>query len=306
MKLKQISLFLPAVCGLLLMNDCINPGETDETPIHAIAPVTVCSPRGGKMTEYIELTATTSFLVKAVIKSPVSGYVEKCNLSPGDRVGKNQVLFMLRTKESAALQNDSITISSFPGTIRVTASIEGVIAVLDHPKGDYVQEGDPLCSIVLPESLVFLLDVPFEQREYVRANNEITLMLPGNEEVKTMIRSVLPSMSEASQTQRVILQPVNKVVLPENLIARVRIIRSVRRSAAILPKSAILSDEVMKQFWVMKLISDSVAVKVPVSLGIMGTDSADVLTPVFHASDRILTSGNYGIGDTASVRIMNK
>ena len=68
----------------------------------------------------------------------------------------------------------------------------------------------------------------------------------------------------------------------------------------------ILADEVMKNFWVMKLVNDSVAVKIPVETGINGTDSIEVVSPVFGATDRILTSGNYGLGDTAIVRIIKQ
>ena len=80
--------------------------------------------------------------------------------------------------------------------------------------------------------------------------------------------------------------------------------KSLRPSALILPKECILSDEVMKEFWVMKLVNDTLAVKVTVNVGIMNADSAEVISPVFHGSDRILSSGNYGIGDTAVVRIL--
>jgi len=42
-------------------------------------------------------------------------------------------------------------------------------------------------------------------------------------------------------------------------------------------------------------ISDSVAVKIPVETGIQGSDSIEVVSPVFAPSDRILNSGNYVI-----------
>ncbi|MEI8007867.1 MAG: RND transporter, partial [Bacteroidota bacterium] len=127
----------------------------------------------------------------------------------------------------------------------------------------------------------------------------------GNQQVTAKVKTVLPSMSGASQTQRVVLQPLTQVNLPENLIAKVRIVKSLRPSAVILPKECILSDEVMKEFWVMKLVNDTLAVKVMVKVGIMNADSAEVILPVFQNTERILSSGNYGVGDTAVVRIVN-
>ena len=111
-------------------------------------------------------------------------------------------------------------------------------------------------------------------------------------------------MSGASQTMQVVLQPRSLTDLPENLIAKVRIVRASKNNAVILPKSCLLNDEIMKSFWVMKLVSDTMAVKVPVITGIQGADSIEILSPALGSADRILTSGNYGLGDTAIVRII--
>jgi len=302
-QLKSIFILMMVLMALLITR-CGSPVEEQEQAVRSVTPVTICNPFTGRMTEYTELTATSSFLVKAVIKSPVTGYVEKCSFSPGDRAGKGQVLFQLRTKEARALQADSLGRNFMTGLITVRASIEGVVSGIDHPAGDYVQEGDALCTIVLPESMVFLLDLPFELKSFVHPAGDLTLVLPGNELVTARVKTVLPSMAGASQTQRVVLQPLARVNLPENLIAKVRIVKSTRPSAVILPKTCILSDEVMKDFWVMKLVSDTLAVKVHVSVGLVNTDSAEIVSPVFQTTDRILSSGNYGIGDTAVVRIL--
>jgi hypothetical protein len=128
------------------------------------------------------------------------------------------------------------------------------------------------------------------------------VILPDNTEVSAYVKSVLPSMSEASQTQRMVLQPRSVTGYPENLMAKVKIVRNIKANATILPKSCILNDEIMQNFWVMKLINDSMAVKIPVKTGILGTDSIEVISPVFNVTDRILNSGNYGLGDTVKVR----
>jgi len=62
----------------------------------------------------------------------------------------------------------------------------------------------------------------------------------------------------------------------------------------------------MEHFWVMKLISDSVAVKIPVTTGLSSGTDIEVTSPVFTSSDRFLSSGNYGLGDTVKVVITKK
>src|SRR5262249_26549530 len=117
------------------------------------------------------------------------------------------------------------------------------------------------------------------------------------------IGPVMPTVDSASQTQSVVIRVGNTQSIPENLIAKVRIQRSVANSAGTqsLPKAAILTDETEKEFWVMKMLNDSMAVKVPVRRGLETTDQVEILSPVFSPGDRILLTGNYGLSDTAKV-----
>lgn len=304
MRYRPWLLFLPGILCLAFIWGCRDSQVSEETAIRSVVPATVTVARNGRMSEYAEFPATSAFLQKAVIKSPITGYVEKCMVSAGDQVPKNSLLFELRTKEASVLPKDSLMLTGVRGLIQVNASINGIVSAMDHPRGDFVQEGESLCSIVLPESLVFILEVPFEMNRYIHKGDECTLLLPDNSRLVATVHSVLPAMTGASQTQKIVLKPGNHGSLPENLLARVRITSLLKNNALILPKSSLLSDEVMKSFWVMKLINDTMAVKVPVSTGISGTDSVEIISPVFSPSDRFMNSGNYGLGDTAIIRII--
>ena len=92
--------------------------------------------------------------------------------------------------------------------------------------------------------------------------------------------------------------------LPENLIAKVHILRSAKPVAQSLPKSALLTDETESDFWVMKLLDSVTAVKVPVKKGIETRDKVEILSPQFGKDDKILVSGNYGLPDTAKVKVI--
>ena len=56
--------------------------------------------------------------------------------------------------------------------------------------------------------------------------------------------------------------------IPQNLVAKVKIVKVSKTAAATLPKNSVLSDETQSEFWVMKMINDTTAVKVPVKKGI--------------------------------------
>jgi hypothetical protein len=53
----------------------------------------------------------------------------------------------------------------------------------------------------------------------------------------------------------------------------------------------------------MKLINDSTAVKVPIVRGISTNLRVEILSPKFSKKDRLVNSGNYGLPDTAYVKI---
>jgi len=304
----KISFFwtLAVVPFLFLLAACENRQENSEKEIQVKVPVTVEKIHKADITDFLELNATSSFLVKSMIKSPIAGYIDDISVSQGDKVLKNQLLFNIKTKESTALKNDTSSPYSFSGLISIKANMNGIILSVDHPKGDYVQEGDQLATIAVPSSFVYILDVPYESVSFINVSGSCDILLPDGHILKGIIYSRLPSIAPGSQTQRYIIHPDENQNMPENLIAKIKIVRHTIPNAVLLNKSCILADEVMKHFWVMKLINDSVAVKVPVITGLSSGDDIQITSPDFSNSAMFLASGNYGLGDTVKVAVTNK
>ena len=291
---------------LYLMTGCGNRQETGEKEIQVKVPVTVENIHIADVSDYLELNATSSFLVKSIIKSPVAGYIEDLRITQGEKVMKNQLLFKVRTKESAALQNDSLNPYSLSGVITLKSNLDGIILSLDHPRGDFIQEGDQLATIAAPSSFVYILDVPYESVSYMKLASSCEISLPDGHTMNGRIFSRLPSITPGSQTQRYIIHPAETQNMPENLIAKIKIIKHIIPKAVLLNKSCILADEVMQHFWVMKMVSDSVAVKVPVTTGLTNGNDIQITSPSFSPSDSFLSSGNYGLGDTVKVTVTKK
>jgi uncharacterized NAD(P)/FAD-binding protein YdhS len=65
-----------------------------------------------------------------------------------------------------------------------------------------------------------------------------------------------------------------------------------------------LANETQTDFWVMKLINDTTAIKVPVQKGIETKNQVEILSPKFGPADKIVVTGNYGLADTAKVKIV--
>jgi len=128
--------------------------------------------------------------------------------------------------------------------------------------------------------------------------------MPDGERLNGHVASVMPSVDTLSQTQGVVIKVNSDHPIPENLVAKARLIKTAKSSAPSLPKSAILANDMQTDFWVMKLLNDTTAVKVPVKKGIESGDRVEVLFPKFNSHDRIIVTGNYGLADTAKVKIV--
>jgi len=283
-----------------------NKTSDEEAVSKAKTPVTLTAINSESISENIELRATSVFQKKVAVKSNLAGYIEDMNITIGDEISLGQVLFTIKTKEANALQNINIikdTSLNFLGLIKIKAQKSGILTTLDHQKGDYVQEGDQLGIISDRKSLVFILQVPFELHTYIKINNSCEIVLPDNQIIQGKITGSLPTVDAVSQTQSYVVYPVGSLNLPENLIAKIRIVKTTKEKTTVLPKQAVLADETQTEFWIMKLINDSTAIKVSIKKGIETNEKVEITEPQFRASDRIILNGNYGLADTAKISI---
>jgi len=217
-------------------------------------------------------------------------------------------LFIVKTKESESLGNTIDKLDSsfhFTGVSRIPATQTGYISALNHEIGDYVQDGEQLAVISNSNSFGFILNVPYEIHQYVSLNKNVEVVLPDSTHLQGVVALIMPDIDSVSQTQQVLVKVPSSVNLPENLIAKVRILKLQKTNTLSLPKQAVLSDEAQANFWVMKMIDSATAVKVPIVKGISTGDKIEVIKPQFSVSDKILLTGNYGLPDTARVRVVN-
>lgn len=302
--------FIPFLFTVLMFSCKSNRGadEEDEPGEEPQTPVTVTSISKGELAEYVELNAMSSFLQSSFIKSTANGYIKSSNVKPGQFVHIGQLAFTMQTKESKALGNtiNSLDTSfNFSGLIKINATQTGYITSLDHQPGDYVQDGEQLAVISDAKSFGFLLNLPYELKPYLIKNKTVDVVLPDKTVLKGTVAHVMPTVDSVAQTQAVLIHVNASSSIPQNLIGKVRIVKNEKSDVPSLPKAAILTDESQSNFWVMKLIDSVTAVKVPVTKGLESGDKVEIIEPVFSESDKILLKGNYGLPDTAKVRVVD-
>jgi biotin carboxyl carrier protein len=291
-----------------LLFSCRHVTKTSEETTHIKTPVTIVPVAYKSVTSTVALPAIATFMNKSIIRATITGTIEKRLINPGEFIAADQLLFTIRTREAMALKkNDQADSSlSFKGLINITSQKEGVINSIAYQKGDFVQEGDEMAVISEQNSMVFILDVPFELDKYIEKNRNCRIILPDNRQINGTITGKLPEMDMQSQTMRYIVKPQSDERLPGNLIASINLVKSTNEKAMVLPKKAVLGDETQTEFWVMKLLNDSTAIKIVVSKGFENNDEVEITKPEFLPSDRIVLTGNYGLPDTARVTIIKE
>lgn len=271
-------------------------------------PVTTTHASIDTLKETIMLNAVSACLLKTFIKSNINGYLKEVDARLGDKVAKGQRMFVIRTKEAEYLGNTINNLDTslrFSGLININSSGNGYVTQMNYRPGDYVQDGETLAAISDENSQVFMLELPYELRQFLAFNKTMKLTLPDNSVIAGAISQAIQAVDPVSQTQSFIIRIPPGLSIPENLIARVSYIKQVKPGAVTLPREAVLSNEVQDEFWIMRMIDDATAVKVPVVKGIENDDKVEILSPEIKPADIILLTGNYGLPDTASVVIEN-
>lgn len=309
--MKNNSIFI--ICLLLMLSSCKGKKGNAKTDNGSRTPKTsvrVTTVSYGSVNDELTFFGTTIYLRRNTINAPIAAYVTDVRVKLGDHVNKGDLLYMLQSKESRALGNafskSDTSLNGF-GIIKLRATESGVITTFDKQQtGEYITEGTQLCSIAADNELAIQVNVPFEFTEYTSVGRSCTLSLSDGKKYPATFTKVLTAMNAVSQTQTILAKCNEHIYLPENMIVKVAVSKGADGNKQILPRSCVLADEMMKEFWVMRLLNDSTAIKTSVVVGTKNTEKIEILSPKFNPTDRIISIGNYGLSDTALVIIENE
>jgi multidrug efflux pump subunit AcrA (membrane-fusion protein) len=296
----KIQLILLAVAAIFI--SCSHEQKETES-LESRSPVQVTHPRRIDLTESIDLNANTIFIKKEIVRATFQGFIQKINKNIGDEVKIGDLLLQIKTKESAADDNLKLNLGDemFQGAVNVRARSDGTLTALNYHAGDFVSEGEEIAIISNPTSLHIALNVPYEYVSRMNLRSQCEIFLPNGKMLQASIQKVIPSVDPVSQTQTFLLRLNDQVNLPENLNVNARLPLRTIKDALVLPLSTVLSNETQDQFWVMKLITDTTAVRIDINKGIENDSLAQVISPEFNLTDNIISDGAYGLPDTAKV-----
>jgi len=304
---EQLSILQIIIVGIFLIGCSGNPSAgTSESS--ARAQVQITHVRQGTISDSVALTAVTTFLKKNVVSAPITGYITKSNVQPGMKVDEGRSLFTVQTREAITLKG-ALPDTLLPqrrgqfGSVTLSAGTDGSVVDVNHYQGDYVSEGDRLCTIVHLEDLAFKLYVPYRFHGVLHPGKKITIQLPDQHRMQAVVIQQLSMADSSSQSAVYLLKPESPIILPDGLRVVATVITNQHRNTQLLPKEAVLANETMDQFWIMKVVHDSLALKVTVTEGITNPQMVEILKPKLSPEDKIIISGNYGLEDSTKVRI---
>lgn len=272
------------------------------TPAKQRTAVTITHGVYGHLRQTTCFRATTAYRSKSVVASPVAGFISGMFVAEGDRVKAGQLLCNIESKEHHAVGD-----SYEEGTIPIKAAHDGIVLDVQQQSGCYATEGAALCVIADSKSLVFEINVPYEQRKEVKSGGQCTIELPDGNKITATVQLPLASMSAGSQAEQV-TAVAKTVFLPEGLRAKALFstAATAEDKAILLPASAVMSDETLTQHWVMKLAEDSTAVKVNVRVARSNATQIEVVSDRLSPKDKIILTGGYGLESGAKVTVAKK
>lgn len=292
----------------VVLFSCGSQSKTSEAPT-AYPPVSATRISIGEVYDEQTYNAYSQYLTKENVRAPISGYLEKVAAHIGETVVKGQLLFSMRTQEAIALANTRLetdSIMNFDVSINVYAPRDGVINSVAYQQAAFVLQGDQLANLIPTSSIVFILNVPFENAGAIHNGMPVKIDLPGNKTIPATVGDQLPLSTAAAQVQSYVLEPATALFIPENLKGTVHVKIAQKAEVQRIPKSAVLSNETQTKFWVMKMISDTIAVRVNIKKGLEIDSLVEIVSPAFDKQTRILLTGQYGLADTARVALQRK
>lgn len=294
--------------GCLVLLGCLGSCKSDSSqkdgmnvPI-AVQAVAVVQQ---DIAEYHTFNGVTVYQKKENIRANVTGYISWLPHELGSSIRAGQTFAQVRTKEQDALR-EAVTIDStlkkFSKPLSVYGNGTGTITALNVQKNDYVAEGDLLATISEPSSLVVQVNVPFVYEHDLIVGTPCEIILGNGNTVTTQISGSLPIMDPIPQSH-IFLIALPKEPLPENLNVQVRILDRERKGAKALPVNAVQSNELMTDYWVMKVVNDTLAVKQNVALGLKTDTLIEVISDALQVGDKVVTEGAYQMQDSTLISV---
>lgn len=302
MKLKQILL----ITGIsFLAFSCKTGQQKEEAETTTHSDIMVTRPIEKDVATFKEFQGITQFTQHLQVRAQSNGIISHSFISTGENIKTNQPLFIIKSREASILnsanQNNQM-LSKIADTVKSFSS--GIIDQVLVQQGDFVQQGDILATSVNSASMRILVSVPLEENSSFYQNKSCRIILPNGNLIGGTIGASLPIANNTDQTNQFLVYPESGQGLSENIHVRVMIKNQDIKKGIFVPKSSVYSNEELTNFWVLKVMHDSIAIKVPVTTGIKTDSLIEITNKSLLLKDDIIFQGGYGLPDSTYVNVI--
>lgn len=294
-------LVLWMITSLFACQHKTKPVSEKKAPIQVFAePV-----QAQNIVKHLTFNGVTTYHKKETIRSQATGYISWVNYTIGDTIRTGQTFALLRTKEQDALA-EAVKIDSslkqFITPLRIKSNATGIITQRNVSKNDYIAEGDVLAEVVAPNSLVIEVYVPYGFQNVIHLGTPCEIILQNGTSYPAKITGKLPTVNTAAQSQ-IFLIALPKTALPEQLNVQVKTVFKKANGVKTVPKTALQTDELLSEFWVMKVVNDSMAIKQKVTPLLENDTLVQIQSDAVKINDLVITDGAYQMQDSTRVSI---
>lgn len=183
----------------------------------------------------------------------------------------------------------------------IRAPFDGLVITKHVNRGEWLEQGKPVATIARDDVVDVMVNVPEEVMRSVTLGMNVKILSSGNE-LDGKVQAVIPRGDVSTRTFPVKIRVKNSLSLMEGMEARVKLPRSEKRKALIIPRDAILT-----QFGnnIVYIVNDGEAKMIPVQVvGYQGL-MAGVKSDKLQEGMKVVIKGNERLREGQIVHIIS-
>lgn len=202
--------------------------------------------------------------------------------------------------EQARAETKSLGARGARGSGTVSATRSGLVANVHVQEGALVPAGSPLIDITAENAMEARVGIELARASQVKAGDAVAIAPVSRREAGTAEGHVRSLSHAVEPTTRLITVsvplPEAQFLLGEYVVATFPI---ARHEGLIVPRSAVLPEG---DTYVLFTVEQGKAKRHTVRVGVEAAGTIEVIAPELRDGDRVISVGNYGCTDGASVR----
>ncbi|MGA2623096.1 MAG: efflux RND transporter periplasmic adaptor subunit [Bacteroidota bacterium] len=322
--MTRLSIVLLLIAGLI--QSCTKESAQEAEP-GIVVDVRVASIRTGSIDETVSASGSTTNLRESQLRSPIAGVITKFKLFNGDAVAAGETVAVVQTKESqASIQGAERLVRSATNPAQreeaekalglardaannaiITAPFSGIVSSKAKNEMELVSEEEPIVSLVDPQSIVFIADVPSRSLPMIGKGQNVLVRFPtiAAKVFHGTVGRIEPLVNPGDQTAHVQINFSEPTpTLQRSLFGDATVVVGKRSNVLLAPAAALLHNDENNTTEIVVVGKDSVAHKVDVQVGIRQDSLVQIMSKSVSAGDLVVVQGHYGLPDSTRVRIV--